>query len=147
MERIVWIIFVIIAGALLPFQAGFNTKMGKSIDSPIWASLISFVVGSLALLVYVIFTKNAVQFSGLKTVPAYTWLAGVFGAFYVATVVIAFPKLGPALTFSLVIAGQLFISLLLDHFNILVQQQHSINIYRVLGMLMIVGGVLLIRKF
>lgn len=147
MERFFWIILVIAAGAALPFQAGLNAKMGKSIDSMIWASLISFAVGSLALFAYVMITKNPVQLTGLKTVSSYTWLAGVFGAFYVTTVVVAFPKLGPALTFGLIVAGQLFISLILDHFNILVQQQHSINFFRVIGMMLIVVGVWLIRKF
>ena len=147
MDRLIWIVMVAMAGALLPIQAGLNTKMGKAIESPVWASLISFVVGAIALLIYVFLTKNSFQTVNLKLVPAYTWMAGVLGAFYVTVVVLAFPKLGPALTFGLIVAGQLLISLLLDHFNILVHQQHSINIYRIIGMLMIVGGVVLIRKF
>jgi len=147
MDKVIWIIMVAIAGALLPVQAGLNTKMGKEIASPVWASLISFVVGAIALLIYVGVTKNSLQLSGLKTVPAYTWVAGALGAFYVTVVVLAFPKLGPALTFGLIVAGQLLISLFLDHFNILVHQQHSINMYRIIGMLLIVGGVVLIRKF
>ena len=147
MDKAVWIILVVAAGAVLPFQAGLNTRMGKAIDSAVGASLFSFVVGAIALLLYALATKNTIQLSGIKSVPATTWLAGVLGAFYVATVVTVFPKLGPALTFSLVVAGQLLVSLLLDHFNILVHQQHSINLYRVVGMFLIIGGVILIRKF
>jgi bacterial/archaeal transporter family-2 protein len=147
MDKLVWIMLVAIAGSLLPIQAGLNTRMGKEIASPVWASLISFVVGAIALLIYVAFTRNSFQLSGFKSVPAYTWMAGALGAFYVTVVVLAFPKLGPALTFGLIVAGQLLISLFLDHFNLLVHQQHSINIYRIIGMLMIVGGVVLIRKF
>jgi transporter family-2 protein len=147
MDKIIWILMVAIAGALLPVQAGLNAKMGKEIASPVWASLISFVVGAIALMIYVAATKNSFQLSGFKTVPAYTWVAGALGAFYVTVVVLAFPRLGPALTFGLIVAGQLLISLFLDHFNILVHQQHSINIYRIIGMLLIVGGVVLIRKF
>lgn len=147
MDKIIWIILVALAGSVLPLQAGLNAKMGKEIVSPIWASLISFTVGAIALFAFVIITKNSFQLSGFRMVPTYTWLAGVFGAFYVTVVVLAFPKLGPALTFGLIVAGQLLISLFLDHFNILVHQQHSINIYRIIGMLMIIGGVVLIRKF
>lgn len=147
MDKVIWIIMVVLAGALLPIQAGLNTKMGREITSPVWASLISFAVGAIALLVYVLITKSSFQLSGFKTVPTYVWLAGVFGAFYVTVVVLAFPKLGPALTFGLIVAGQLSISLFLDHYNILVHQQHSINVYRIIGMLLIVGGVVLIRKF
>lgn len=147
MDRLVWILFVIAAGAVLPLQAGFNARMGKAVGSPVWASLISFAVGTVALLVYALAVRTPLQFSGFKSVPANTWLAGVFGAFYVATVVSAFPRLGAALTFSLLVAGQMLVSLVLDHFNILTAHQQTINPYRILGMLLIIAGVLLIRKF
>lgn len=147
MEKTGWIIIVAIAGALLPLQAGLNTKMGKEIGSPVAASFISFAVGALALLVYLLLTKNTWQATGLRTASPINWLAGLFGAFYVTAVVLAFPKLGPALTFGIIIAGQLLISLFLDHYNILVHQQHSINIFRVIGMALIIAGVVLIRKY
>ncbi len=138
---------VALAGALLPIQAGLNTKMGKAIESPVWASLISFAVGTVAMLAYAGVSKQGFNFAELRNVPAYTWLAGILGAFYVTTIVLAFPRLGPALTFGLVVAGQLLISLVLDHFNILVQAQHSINIFRIIGMLLIIAGVIIIRSF
>ncbi|MEA5402925.1 DMT family transporter [Arcicella sp. DC2W] len=147
MTKFIWIFLVVLAGSLLPIQAGLNTKMGKAIESPVWASLISFAVGTIVMLIYAGVTKQGFSVSELRNVPAHTWLAGVLGAFYVTTIVLAFPRLGPALTFGLVVAGQLFISLLLDHFNILVQAQHSINIFRVIGMLLIIAGVVIIRSF
>jgi transporter family-2 protein len=147
MDKIGWIIGVFIAGALLPVQAGLNGKMGQAIHSPVWASLISFAVGLIAMIGYVMVTKQPIHLQGIKDVPTVTWVAGALGAIYVTTVVLAFPKLGPALTFGLIVAGQLFISLALDHFNILVHAQHSINPWRIMGMLLIVAGVVIIRKF
>jgi transporter family-2 protein len=60
---------------------------------------------------------------------------------------LAVPRLGMAITFGLVIAGQIIIALLLDHFNILVAEPHSINYWRILGVGLIVGGVFLVQKF
>ncbi len=147
MEKLPWILAVFIAGSLLPIQAGLNTRMGQAIHSPVWASLISFAVGLVALLVYVAVTRQPLHTQSLKDVPTVTWVAGALGAIYVTTVVLAFPKLGPALTFGLIVAGQLIISVALDHFNILVHAQHSINAWRVLGIALIVIGVVIIRKF
>jgi transporter family-2 protein len=147
MDRMMWILLVALAGSVLPMQAGLNAKFGKEIASPIWASLISFIVGAIALLAYVLITKDSFQLPGFKTTPGYTWFAGFFGAFYVTIVVLAFPRLGPALTFGLIVAGQLMTSVFLDHYSILVHQQHSINIYRIMGMALIICGVVLIRKF
>lgn len=147
MEKIFWIVLVFAAGAMLPVQAGLNNLMGKALASPSWAVLISFFVGTLAMLIYVAITKQGLAWQNFKDVPKVTWVAGVLGAIYVTSVVLAFPKLGAALTFGLIVAGQLTISLLLDHFKILVPMAHSINLYRLLGIVLIIAGVVLIRKF
>jgi transporter family-2 protein len=147
MEKIFWIVLVLVAGAMLPVQAGLNNQMGKALASPAWAVLISFFVGTIAMLAYVGVTKQPLQLQTLKDVPPSAWIAGVLGAVYVTSVVLAFPKLGAALTFGLIVGGQLTISLLLDHFNILVQAPHQVNWYRVVGMILIIAGVVIIRKF
>ena len=41
------------------------------------------------------------------------WIAGILGAFYVAAVIILAPKLGTALTFSLAVAEQMVVSVVL----------------------------------
>ncbi|MCU0447605.1 MAG: DMT family transporter [Microscillaceae bacterium] len=147
MEKIFWIVLVFVAGALLPIQAGLNGRMGQALQSPLWAVLISFLVGLVAMLVYVLLMNDSLKVQQIGQIPSHTWVAGVLGAIYVSTVVLAFPKLGPALTFGLIVAGQLSISVLLEHFNILVQAPHSINWYRVAGIVLIVAGVVIIRRF
>jgi len=147
MNKILWPLLTLAAGAFLPIQAGLNTKLGKAIESPVYASLISFVVGACALGVYVVATGQHVAFGNVKAMPAYVWLAGLLGAFYVTVVVLAFPRIGPALTFGLVVGGQMLISVVLDHYNILVANPHPINVWRLLGVGLIVAGVVVIRKF
>ncbi|HEY9049872.1 MAG TPA: DMT family transporter [Ohtaekwangia sp.] len=147
MNKFGWIILSLMAGSFLPIQAGLNARMGKAVESPVYASLISFAVGSIALVIYILVTAQPVSWAGLKAAPLHTWLGGILGAFYVTVVVLAFPKLGPALTFGLIVLGQMVISLLLDHFNVLVMQQQAINIWRIVGVLLIVAGVVIIRKF
>lgn len=147
MTKTIWVILVFIAGALLPIQAGLNTKIGKTIQSPVWASWFSFVIGLAAMSAFILISKQRMNIASLSSVPVTHWVAGALGAFYVTVIVLAFPHLGAALTFGLIIAGQLTVSLMLDHFKILVPQQHGINIYRLVGVLLIVSGVLIIRKF
>jgi len=52
-----------------------------------------------------------------------------------------------ALTFSLIIAGQMFITLVIDHYGFLGAPEKAINHVRVFGAFLIVTGVVLIRKF
>ncbi|HEY5825333.1 MAG TPA: DMT family transporter [Cyclobacteriaceae bacterium] len=147
MNKFIWIGLAFMAGAVLPFQAGLNFKLGRSIESPIYASMISFLIGMIAVAAYILLTRQSVDLAGFKTAPAYSWLGGVLGAFYVTVVLLAFPRIGPALTFGLVVAGQMIIAVLLDHFNVLVNQPHPITVWRVVGIACITLGVILIRKF
>jgi transporter family-2 protein len=144
--KYIWIIMALLSGAFLPIQGGINSRLGKEIASPVHASLLSFLIGAVALFIYTILTHQPVQLSGLKSAPLYLWGGGLLGAFYVTVIILAFPKIGPALTFGLVVAGQMIMSILLDHFNILVAQPHPVNIWKLLGVLLVIGGVIFIRR-
>lgn len=142
-----FIFLTILAGCVLPFQGSINGRLGKSIDSPVFASLISFLIGTIALLIYGLTTHSPLRLQSLKQIPLYEWTGGILGAFYVLVVVLMLPRLGTALTFSLIVAGQMVVSMWLDHAGILVAVQHPINIWRVLGLCLIIGGVIIVRKF
>lgn len=146
--KLIWYAIVFTCGALLPFQTGLNARLGKSIGSPVYASMFSFIVGAFTVALYLQFTKESITWSGLKSASVYEWLGGgLVGAFFITASMIAMPRIGMGLTFGLIVAGQVIVAVLLDHFDILVSQQHSINIYRLLGILLIIAGVLIVRKF
>jgi transporter family-2 protein len=82
----------------------------------------------------------------MKSVKWFDWTAGLLGAFYVSSVIILVPRIGAALTFSLVVAGQLGFSLLMDHYGMFGMGSHPVNFLRLAGLGLIVFGVLLIRS-
>lgn len=147
MSNVFWILLVLVAGSFLPIQAGLNTRLGNATGNAVYASLISFIVGGIALLIYILVTRQQGSVEGVKSAPFIDWTGGLIGAFYVTVTILAFPKIGPAMTFGLVVAGQMIMSVALDHTNTLVVQPHSFNLYRLLGIAMIIGGVVIIRKF
>jgi bacterial/archaeal transporter family-2 protein len=147
MNKLIWIALAFLSGAFLPIQAGMNNKLGKAVASPVHAALISFMIGLIGLMVYILVTRQTISWAGLKDAPGYVWLAGLLGAFYVTVIILAFPKLGPGLTFGLVVAGQMTLSILLEHFNILVAQQNSINYMKIVGIALVVIGVVIIRRY
>lgn len=146
--QILYLLVAITAGALLPLQAGLNIQLGKAVHQPIFAAFASFVVGSIGLLIYLLIIKfDFSTISQASTVSPVVWVSGFLGAFYVASVIILAPKLGVALTFSLVVAGQMIISLILDHFGLMHLPVKQINWQRVAGVVFLIAGVLLIRRF
>jgi len=135
-----------IAGTILPIQAALNGKMGKAVQHPMVAAFISFSVGALALLLYLLLARQPLSLTmAYKQAPWYAWLGGVIGTFYVVASIVLLPRLGVALTFGLVIAGQLFISLLMDHYGWLGVPIRPINLYRIAGVVLLIIGVVLIR--
>jgi transporter family-2 protein len=147
MNNLYWIALALLAGALIPLNGAFNARMGAAITSPIHASAISFAIGTLAIAAYALVTRQTVSWAGVASAPWYGWLAGLCGAVSLTVIILTYPKLGPGLGFGLVVAGQLTISVLLEHFGILVAQPHPISVLRVVGLLLVFGGVALIRAF
>lgn len=147
MDKLLWIVLAFLAGAFLPVQAGINARLGKAAESPLHAVFISFIVGAVAMLIYVLLSKQAISWSGLRAAPAYAWVGGLLGAFYVTVVILAFPHLGPGLTFGFIVTGQMLFTVVLEHFNILVAQPHPMNWQRVLGVLLVIMGAIIIRKY
>lgn len=147
-SQLLLIVLAVIAGAVLPIQAGLNVQLGKSVHQPIFAAFASFLIGTVGLLIYLFVLKF--DFSSIvetKAVSPWVWTAGILGAFYVAAVIVLAPKLGVALTFVLIVAGQMVVSLIVDHYGLLGLPVKQINWKRVLGIILLVAGVLVIRKY
>lgn len=132
----------------MPTQAAINNRLAGYVESPILSAFISFAVGTVALFLYILATGVPVaNLVNAKNAPAIAWLGGILGAFFVASTIILVPRIGVALTFSLIIAGQMLITLVIDHFGFLGVPEKPINLIRVLGVTLITIGVVLIRKF
>jgi transporter family-2 protein len=141
------IIMALLSGFFLPLQGGINGRLGKELQSPIYASLISFLIGATAILLFILLSHQPISWSGVKSAPTYAWIGGILGAFYVTAIILCVPKIGSTLTFGLVIAGQMVAAVVMDHFKIFVSEQHPINFIRMVGILLIISGVIIIKKF
>ncbi len=144
----IFLVLAILAGMMMPTQGAVNTRLAAYVDSPISAAFISFAVGTLALFIYLIATGVPLSsLANAKDAPPIAWIGGLLGAFFVSAVASSIPKLGVAMTFSLAIAGQMLITLFLDHFGFLGVPVKEISMVRILGVTLITIGVILIRKF
>lgn len=143
-----YLLIALAAGAMMPTQAATNNKMATVVESPILAALISFVVGTLALFVYALLSGETLSsLAAAKNAPPIAWIGGLLGAFFVASAVILVPRLGVAMTFSVLIAGQMIVTLVIDHFGLLGVPVKEVSLPRIGGILLITAGVVLIRRF
>lgn len=143
-----FVFLAIIAGMMMPTQAAINNKLALTLSSPILAAFVSFIVGTVGLFIYILATGVPLgNLADAKNAPPIAWIGGLLGAFFVAATVALVPRLGVALMLSLVIAGQMLITLIVDHFGVLDVPVKQISVMRVVGATLITVGVILIRKF
>jgi transporter family-2 protein len=142
-----YMLLAVVAGAVLPLQAVINARLAANVGGASWAAAISFLVGAVGLLVVQIVTRAPWPgLDRLAAVPIWTWVGGLLGAVYVVSVIISVPRLGTASVIALVIFGQLVVSLLLDHFGVLVAAPHPINAIRLIGASLLFGGALMVLR-
>jgi transporter family-2 protein len=148
MNNIFYYFLALFAGIVLSTQSGVNSQLRGVLGNPILSSLVSFTIGTAVLLLYVVIFQPD-SFSALSNLQGMTWhkwTGGVIGAFFVSFVIILAPRIGAANMMGLIVAGQILIALVFDHYGLLGFTQHSINWIRVAGALMLIGGVFLILK-
>lgn len=135
-----------LAGATVPLQAGINSRLSFFSGSPVMASIISFLTGSVTLIIFALISRTPLPSSGAFTgAPWWIWTGGILGAFYVASCVILANKVGAVSMLALIMAGQMITSLVLDHYGIAGYQIQPVNIYKILGILLMIAGIFLIR--
>ena len=138
----------LLTGALLPIQAILNTRLGKQTGGSLMGSLLSFIVGLICLLVLNLVTNTSavVNLKPATVMPWYIWLGGFLGAIFVGYITWINQQQGVALTFALVVSGQVFCSLVIDHFGLLGSAVRTITLEKIIGAALIIGGIILIKK-
>ena len=146
MPFLVPIILVFVAGAMVALQAPTNAMLSKAGGSPILAALISFAVGTAALLVVWLGSGNRPATAPFAGLPWYAWIGGLYGAMFVTVAAYAAPKIGLAALITIGIAGQIAMALLMDHVGALGLPREPINWGRALGAILVIAGVVLVRR-
>jgi len=140
------ILLVLVGGAMIALQAPTNAMLAKAGGSPVLAALISFGVGTAALLATWLASGNRPAPAAFAALPWYAWIGGLYGAFFVAVAAFAAPRIGLASLITIGIAGQIGAALWLDHVGGLGLPRDPLSLGRVAGVLLVVAGVVLVRR-
>lgn len=140
-------LLIFIAGAMTAAQPPTNAVLARESGSVILAAVISFAVGTAALLVVLALTQPRMALAPLRDVPWWAWAGGFYGAVFVAAGAYAAPRLGIASLITIAVAGQMIAAIAIDHYGAFGLDRTPISLGRVLGVLLIVGGVFLVRRF
>jgi bacterial/archaeal transporter family-2 protein len=139
-----YLLFGLAAGATLPIQFGINAQLAAWVGGSLRAAFISFLVGAVALFLAVLATARGWP-DRAGDAPWWVWTGGLLGAFYVLGSIVTAPKLGAATLVAVILAGQAIASLLVDHFGWVGFEEQPISALRIAGVLLLAGGVALVR--
>ncbi|MGP6173600.1 DMT family transporter [Corynebacterium sp. A21] len=140
------VLFGIFSGALMPVQTSVNTRLRKSVGTPLLASLISFMVGTLALFLATLLTSGQPlpDFAATSGEPWWIFSGGVLGVVMLTGNILLFPRVGSVQTVILPLAGQVVMGLVIDSFGLFHSPHLSFNGTRLLGAIAVLVGALLV---
>ena len=76
----VYFLLALLAGTVLPIQAGVNAALRTHLGHPVMASFASFLIGTLSLGLYALVARLPMPQSGLSGIEVWKWAGGVLGA-------------------------------------------------------------------
>lgn len=143
-----WQLLALFTGFLMASQSAINGYLGQLVGSGIKAALVSFSVGTLVLVVLVAALRIPLRLrvpAGKTSNPLWMWGGGPLGATYVTLNALFVPVLGTGVTIVASLVGMVTASLIVDRFGIFQAQRRPVSVWQVASLLVMLGGVALIR--
>lgn len=145
--KIAYYLLSVIAGVAVAFQTGVNSQLRTDTNNPVLTALISFGIGTVALVVlYFTFFKQSPAFPPGTSFQWWKFTGGLLGVLYVTAVVIAAPRIGAANALAFIVAGQFVAAIVIDHFGWMNLPVHPVSLYRIAGIGCLLLGVYLIQR-
>lgn len=147
MNLIVPMVLAAGAGVSVVIQQVVNANLRTAINSAAWAGVASYFVGLMAMALFAVLIRDPMPSASLMArVPWWSWSGGFFGAIFIGLSILLVPQLGSATFIALLIGGQMLASVAFDHFGWMGLEQRPADLPRLIGVALLIGGVLLIRR-
>ena len=139
---------ILVAGALQAWGPPMNGALRESLSNPWLASTISFIpiVAFLGVL-FLCLPRPLPTVEGLSNLPWWAPLGGLVGSFAVIAGLLFVNKVGAGAFAGLTITANILMSLIIDQYGLFGMEQHSLGLWRIVGGVLMVGGVALIAFF
>lgn len=145
MESILLIILIGLAGGI---AVGLQGPLASMISQRLGMLESVFIVhlgGMLVVLLPLLFMGGG-KLSQWRQLPWYTLGAGAFGLVVISAISYTLPRVGVAAAIMTIVAGQLLVSAILDHYGLLGAMVRPLDTTRVLGLAVVMFGVWLTVK-
>ena len=146
-RQVFWQLLAVLSGCLSASITGAYAQLAGAVGNPVQATTIAFFVATMVLLLFCI-GNGSVRLVGKafsRDYPWWMWTGGLCGAMIVFGNAWLVPKVGVGVFSMALLVGQLALSMLMEHFGWLGAPRKPITWIKVVGILLMLGGVALIR--
>jgi len=145
MESVLLIILIGLAGGVAvglqsPLASMITQRLGL-FESVFIVHLGGAIIALIPLLAY-----SGGKLTQWKSVPWYALGAGIFGLVVIGAISYMIPRIGIAGAITTIVAGQLLVGTVLDHFGLLGAAPRSMDVTRAFGLAVVLVGVWLAVK-
>lgn len=132
------------AGIAAAFQAAANAGLSSRIGLGAALVVNTSIVLLGTILLYLVRGPHGSIFAA--GTPWTLYLGGVCGFILLSSLAFVFPRIGAAVAIALVVLGQGVAALAIDHFGLMGMPKEPVTLARLAGLLLVGGGVVLLRK-
>ncbi len=142
-----FMLLALTAGVSVMIQQALNANLRTALNSAAWSGFMSYFLGVICMLALAAVLRDPIPSIGTASrIPLWAWSGGIFGAVFIALSIVAIPKIGAATYVALLITGQMLCSVAIDHYGLFGLAQRPVDLSRLLGVALLIGGVVLIRR-
>jgi len=142
------ILAIILIGLIGGAAVGLQSPMASLISQRLGTLESVFIVhigGALVALIPLLIYGGG-KLNQWRSVPWYALCAGVFGLIVIGAVSTMIPRVGIAASIVTIVAGQLLVGTILDHYGLLGAEVRQLAVTRVIGLVVVLAGVWLTVK-
>jgi transporter family-2 protein len=138
---------IILIGLVGGMSIGLQGPLSSMITQKLGSLESVFIIhlgGAVAALIPMLFFGS--KLGQWKSVPWYALIAGAFGLIVISAMGYMIPRIGAAGALITLLAGQILVASLLDHFGLLGMSPRAIDLQRIIGFGVVMVGVWLTVK-
>lgn len=132
---------MLLIGVVLALHLTMNAQVGIILKNPKMGNALFWIIGGVTAVIIGLTSWETEVFNRIKDVPVWLLTAGAMGGLLVFGIAWIIPQIGAGPAFILMIAGQIITGMLFSHFGILGSPVEPITFTKVLGALLLLGGV------
>ena len=144
-SNLLFVLWTLLAGAGIPMIGPLNSGMARSVGNPMGATAVLFAVALVAALALTIPFFGIPTLEQLKTAPVRSYGAGLLMGFYVLSATVVIPRFGAGNFVAFILLAQLATATVVDQFGFLGIDRRPADLIRVIGLLLIIGGIVLMQ--